>query len=401
LSLRQQLLDELHDGHLGIVRMKHVARSFIWWPGIDGDIENTAKQCTPCCQTRHMPPTTVHPWQRPPGPWQRIHADFLGPVHNCMFLIVVDAYSKWPEVQCMRNTTASETIEAFRKLFSTWGLPLQLHTDNGPQFVSAEFEHFVKANGVKHTTSPIYHPPSNGQAERFVATFKRALNAMKPDDCSLQTKISRFLLTYRPTVNTSTGETPSSLMLGRRIRTRLDLIKPVPKNYEIKRKQQYRTFSVGQPVFVRDYRANTKKWISGVIHEKLGNFVYNISVYTPYGHAIWKRHADQIISRQEEEEHPQDQPVRRTEHCHMQPADDILDQQLPISLPTVSIPRPDVTAAPSSADNQRGLTQCTSTSTTDQPAPCRDLNGTTDSDTKYSSRGRKLTPSTKLRDFVI
>jgi len=66
----QQLLDKLHKGHLGMVRMKHVARSFIWWPVIDSNIESASRQCTQCCQTRNMPTTVTHQWERPPGPWQ-------------------------------------------------------------------------------------------------------------------------------------------------------------------------------------------------------------------------------------------------------------------------------------------------------------------------------------------
>ena len=95
----------------------------------------------------------------------------------------------------MKDTTAAQTIEAFRQLFATWGLPLQLHTDNGPQFVSAEFEHFLKSNGIIHTTSAVYHPNSNGQAERFVSTLKHALKTQS-EPVSLQTKISRFLLIH-------------------------------------------------------------------------------------------------------------------------------------------------------------------------------------------------------------
>ena len=65
----------------------------------------------------------IHAWERPAGPWERIHADFLGPVNGQMFLIVVDAFSKWPEVIVMKDTTSEQTIKAFRSLFALWGLP--------------------------------------------------------------------------------------------------------------------------------------------------------------------------------------------------------------------------------------------------------------------------------------
>ena len=69
-----------------------------------------------------------------------------------MFLIVVDAYSKWPEVVAMDDTTSARTISALRSLFAIWGLPKHLHTDNAQQFVSFDFEHFLKLNGIQHTT---------------------------------------------------------------------------------------------------------------------------------------------------------------------------------------------------------------------------------------------------------
>ena len=85
--------------------MKHVARSFIWWPGIDSDLENTARRFVDCKRASSMPPGSVHPWERPAEPWERIHANLLGPVNGQMFLIVVDAFSKWAEVIVMKDGT--------------------------------------------------------------------------------------------------------------------------------------------------------------------------------------------------------------------------------------------------------------------------------------------------------
>jgi Integrase core domain/Integrase zinc binding domain len=172
-------MKEVHDGHLGMVRMKNVARSFIWWLGIDAEIEATVKQCGECSQNSNMPATTMHQWEHPSGSWQRIHADFLWTVYW-----TVDAFSKWPEVTVMKSgTTSAETIDALRHMFAIWGLPQQLYTDNGPQFVSREFQQFMTSNGIRHTTSAIFHPISNGQAERFVGIFKRALIRMKSEPC--------------------------------------------------------------------------------------------------------------------------------------------------------------------------------------------------------------------------
>ena len=87
----------------------------------------------------------------------------------------MDAYSKFPEVVHMDSTTSSSTIKMLREIFSRHGLPELLVSDNGPQFVSSEFEAFCKNNGIEHHTSAIYKPATNGQAERVVQIFKSAI----------------------------------------------------------------------------------------------------------------------------------------------------------------------------------------------------------------------------------
>ena len=81
------------------------------------------------------------------------------------YLIVVDAHSKWPEVHHMSTTTTTKTLQVLRSLFARYSIPEQLVCDNGPQFVSEEFETIMKQNGVKHINCSPYHPSSNGQAE--------------------------------------------------------------------------------------------------------------------------------------------------------------------------------------------------------------------------------------------
>ncbi|CAB4008107.1 Retrovirus-related Pol poly from transposon, partial [Paramuricea clavata] len=94
-KLRNQVLTELHEGHLGIVKMKSLARSYIWWPKIDKDIEHLAKSCPGCqLQQNEAGKVPLHPWEWPTTPWQRIHLDFAGPFLGRMFLIIVDAHSK-------------------------------------------------------------------------------------------------------------------------------------------------------------------------------------------------------------------------------------------------------------------------------------------------------------------
>ena len=121
--LRRRLLSELHEGHLGICRMKALARSYIWWPGMDKEIEKMAAHCEACKSIGALPPAAPrHPWQCPAVPWDRIHVDF-SEFNRQQVLVVVDAYTKWPEVKYLSSTTAQRTIEVLHNLFANHGFP--------------------------------------------------------------------------------------------------------------------------------------------------------------------------------------------------------------------------------------------------------------------------------------
>ena len=116
-----------------------MARSYVWWPGIDKAIEQESKRWTGFPLTLNNPKIApLHSWEWPARPWQSIYVDFAGPFLGTMFLVVVDAPSKWPEAIPMTTTNTTTIIEEPRKLFTAHGLPEQLVSDNGPQFNSNE-----------------------------------------------------------------------------------------------------------------------------------------------------------------------------------------------------------------------------------------------------------------------
>ena len=121
-----------------------------------------------------------------------------------------DGLSRLP-VQGSYSTTSSKTIQVLRQLFAAYGLPQQLVTDNGPQFTSDEFSTFLKRNGIKHSRCTPYHPASNGEAERFVRTFKESMKAGSQGSISLAHRVQSFLLTYRSTPHATTGRAPCEL----------------------------------------------------------------------------------------------------------------------------------------------------------------------------------------------
>ena len=192
---------------------------------MDGELEECVKRCAECQTQRKTPPVTpMHPWSWPEKPWSRIHVDYAGPFMGKMFLLMIDAHSKWLEVHMTTSSTSSATIELMRKSFSTLGLPHTVVSDNETAFTSGEFSEFLKTNGIKHVKTPPYHPASNGMVERAVQTFKEGMKKMK--EGTIQTKLSRFLFKYRITPHSTTGQAPSELMFGRRLHTHFDNLHP-------------------------------------------------------------------------------------------------------------------------------------------------------------------------------
>jgi len=115
--LRQWVLKLMHQGHPGIQRMKSLAQNYTYWPGMDKDIEQRVRRCTPCAAAAKQPPkATLHSWPPAIKPWERIHIDYAGPHLGKQFPIVIDAYSKYPEVVSVPSITSRQTVAALRKM---------------------------------------------------------------------------------------------------------------------------------------------------------------------------------------------------------------------------------------------------------------------------------------------
>ena len=300
---RSKVLSELHEAHPGESRMKALARSYVWWPGLDQDIVKKVKDCNKCQAIQKTPAEApLHPWEWPGLPWSRIHVDYAGPCKGEMFLVVIDAYSKWLEVHCMKSTTSSATIEKLREIFAIHGLPATLVSDNGSNFTSSEFEEFMKRNGIKHIKVAPYHPASNGLAERAVRVFKEGFEKM--GEGSIQTKLSRFLLSYLTTPHSTTGVPPAELLMKRKLRTQLDRLYPnVADRVRSKQSKQKaahdyhakeRILDEGQAVYVKDFRYK-KTWMPGTVVYKTGPVSARIQLGDG---SVIRRHQDHVRVRE-------------------------------------------------------------------------------------------------------
>ena len=298
---RTDVLNLLHDTHPGMSRMKSLARGHVWWPGIDKEIEEKAKKCS-TCQVHQRTPQRVplHPWEWPHRPWSRIHIDYAGPFMGKMFLLIIDAHSKWLDIHITNSCNTQSTVEKLRMTFANHGLPEMVVSDNGPAFVSKEFEEFMKNNGIRHVKSAPYHPSTNGLVERAVQTFKKAI---KKQSGTLQTRLSRFLFKYRTTPHTTTGISPAELRWGTKLRSHLTLLQPdVGKTVRYAQHKQkrhcdehvrQRSVSIGDDVFVRNYSNPKFPWTAGKVVESTGPISAKVALDDG---KIVRRHQDQISS---------------------------------------------------------------------------------------------------------
>ena len=125
--------------------MKELGRSYVWWPNMDQEVEQTVRNCNSCQQLKKPPALApLTPWLWLSNPWHRIYVDYAQDEMGHYF-ILVDAHSRWPEIHFMReNTSATATIAILRRLFAKYGLPVYFVSDNGPQFRREKFAHFLK-----------------------------------------------------------------------------------------------------------------------------------------------------------------------------------------------------------------------------------------------------------------
>ena len=175
--------------------------------------------CEVCTQLRQLPAhAPLALWPHPPQVFYRIHIDFLGPIHNRSYLIIVDAYSKWVEAYVMGTSTSSlSVINKLYEYMARFGLPHTIVSDNGTQFTSSEFKMFCVSNGISHVTSPAYHPASNGQAESYVKVVKKGIKSCMLSNSNikeLNNKLCKYLFDYRNSVHSSTGSSPAQLVFG-------------------------------------------------------------------------------------------------------------------------------------------------------------------------------------------
>ncbi len=221
-SLRRSVIAVAHEGHMGMTGTKQRLRTKVWWPGLDKDVERYIRACKGCqLVAQPTPPEPVCSTELPPGKWQDLAVDLLGPMPTGeSLLVVVDYYTRYYEVEITHSVTTKRIIELLDKMFAVHGLPYSIKSDNGPQF-GAEFNAYLAENNiVHHSVTPLW-AQANGEVERQNRSMLKCMKIAQAMGKNWRLELVKYLRSYRTTPHNTTGKPPAELLFSRSIRTKL------------------------------------------------------------------------------------------------------------------------------------------------------------------------------------
>lgn len=332
-ELRQRALKIAHEGHQGLTKTKQLLREKIWFPGIDGLTKQLLDNCLACQATvaqQSLEPLRMT--ELPHAPWQYLSTDFCGPLPSGdMLLVVIDEYSRYPEVEIIRSTSANTVIPKLDRILSTHGIPTEIKSDNGPPFQSHSFAQFAQYMGFRHRKITPEWPRANSESERFMRTIQKTLRAAHLENKNWKQELFLFLRNYRATPHSTTGVPPAELLFGRKMTIKLPELVPTSPSrsqfadIDLKKKEKMKvyadtatngrphTLQVGDTVLARQRRQN-----------KLSS-PYNKHPYTIVqikGSMITARNATSYITRNSSQFKKISITPRRQDHAIDDPLDD-------------------------------------------------------------------------------
>ena len=287
-KLRHECIEKIQSSHFGVEGCLRRARDCIFWPGMTSQLEQWIATCNVCRQLETTP--TDEPLQSheiPNRPWAKVGVD-LFQVENTQYMVTVDYYSNFWEVDKLDKTDAQVVIRKLKAHFARYGIPDILISDNGPQFVSQQFRKFASLWEFTHIKTSPYHSRSNGKAESAVKTAKRMIRKaiLSNQDIYLS------LLDHRNTPSQGFSSSPAQRLMSRRTKTRLPILesklkpKVVKVDQEMKASQQkqatyFNKTAKQRPGFkqgdvVRMKPVQGKKWKKGMIESKVGARSYQV-----------------------------------------------------------------------------------------------------------------------------
>ena len=228
-NLHAEVIHTLHAAHQGVSGMNERAKAGVYWPGITKDIQAARENCTSCnnIMPSHARTPPVEPWI-PTTPFEAVACDYFH-YRGHYYFAAADRLSGWIEVQQVKvgtNDAGAEGLcKALRRMMVTFGVPVEISSDGGPEFIAGETKDFFKRWGIHHRLSSAGLPSSNGRAELGVKTAKRLLmENVGPSGTLDSDGVVRALLTYRNTPEPGCKLSPAQILLGRPLRDTLPYI---------------------------------------------------------------------------------------------------------------------------------------------------------------------------------
>lgn len=222
-QLRKRMMDLAHEGHPGETVMKRRLRERVWWPGIDKEVVQYVQRCEGC-RLVSLPerPEPMQRRQLPSNPWIDVAIDYLGPMPSGEYLLVIiDYYSRYKEVEIMTRITAKDTISRLDRIFTRLGYPVTITLDNARQFASDEFDQYCKARGITLNFTTPYWPQENGLVERQNRSLLKRLQISHGLKRDWKADLQDYLMMYYTSPHSITGKTPTEMMCGRTIRSKI------------------------------------------------------------------------------------------------------------------------------------------------------------------------------------
>jgi transposase InsO family protein len=268
-ELHEGVLRQAHVGHLGRDKTNDLLKSYFFWPNMSRDIGLWISKCPACIHFSRLNSSVplTSPVTDVKVPWDTVAIDFTGGskrVHGKLFLSIIDYFSRYPFLAEVKTSSSEEVIRVLEDVFSMFGSPNKLISDNGTAFTSVEFKVFLDKWGISHSKSSAYYPQSNGVVERFHGTLKHRLDKLLYDGVSIHDAVCKALFDIRGTASSSTGKTPFFLFVGREMPTSWQKLlyksvtsnkRDLPKQYA-KLRGRLVSFDIGSNVLVRRGKHN-------------------------------------------------------------------------------------------------------------------------------------------------
>ena len=211
------ILDQLNYSHQSLEKTCLQARDVVYWERNNPDIENMIKNCSICQENLPAQPNeNLQPHDIPSRAWEFVGTDLFN-CNNHEYLIIADYYSKFPIIQKMNGLTSNMVISTMKQVFSKYGIPIRVVSDNGPQYSSEAFKEFAQHWQLDHITLSPKFTKSNGFIERQIQTIKRAL--IKAKQAGRDPNLAMLYLQTSPINHTLTS--PAELLNNRILKSNL------------------------------------------------------------------------------------------------------------------------------------------------------------------------------------